>query len=134
MMWAGLGFFHFARRYSGNARNLTVCEASSPAHEEIPWYWSLFLQVLRCFNSLGSLPSITLRVLWVYQRGFPHSDIAGSKLARQLPDAYRSRTTSFIAFISQGIHRTPLDFPDGKSNNRVVCFFGVYALTIHDIL
>src|SRR3989338_2175872 len=42
--------------------------------------------------------------------GFPHSEISGSKVARHLPEAYRSYATSFIATFSQGIHRTPLNF------------------------
>ena len=44
----------------------------------------------------------------VYSIEFPHSEISGSKLARQLPEAYRSHATSFIASTSQGIHHTPL--------------------------
>ena len=48
--------------------------------------------------------------------GFPHSDINGSKLARQLPVAYRSHATSFIALWSQGIHHTLLDFLLGNLN------------------
>ena len=35
--------------------------------------------------------------------GFPHSDIFGSKLVRQLPEAYRSLLTSFIGILRQGI-------------------------------
>ena len=46
----------------------------------------------------------------VYSDGFPHSDISGSKVARHLPEAFRSRATSFFASSSQGIHRTPLGF------------------------
>ncbi len=42
---------------------------------------------------------------------FPHSEISGSKVARHLPEAYRSHATSFIAISSQGIHHTPLNFP-----------------------
>ncbi len=48
-------------------------------------------------------------------RGFPHSDISGSKVARHLPEAYRSHATSFIAISSQGIHHTPLNFLLGNS-------------------
>ena len=48
------------------------------------------------------------RVNAVYALGFPHSDIAGSKVARHLPDAYRRHATSFIASQNQGIHHTPL--------------------------
>src|SRR3989344_8568242 len=65
-------------------------------------------------------PSFTLRTLdfLLYKlrashvscehEGFPHSEISGSKVARHLPEAYRSYATSFIAFSSQGIHHTPL--------------------------
>ena len=42
-------------------------------------------------------------------KGFPHSDIAGSKVARHLPDAYRRHATSFIAIQCLGIHHTPLN-------------------------
>ena len=49
----------------------------------------------------------------VYTEGFPHSEISGSKVARHLPEAYRSHATSFIAVWNQGIHRTPL-FPIRK--------------------
>ena len=44
----------------------------------------------------------------VYIEGLSHSEIAGSKVAGHLPDAYRRQTASFIAFFSLGIHRTPL--------------------------
>ena len=65
-------------------------------------YWNVLLPRVYFFISYG----------WRYdditRHGLPHSDIAGSKLARQLPDAYRSHATSFIAFLCQGIHHTPL--------------------------
>ena len=41
---------------------------------------------------------------------FPHSDIAGSKVAQHLPAAYRSYATSFIAFRNLGIRHILL-FP-----------------------
>jgi hypothetical protein len=44
---------------------------------------------------------------------FPYSEISGSKIARHLPEAYRSFTTSFFAIRSQGIHHTPLALPLG---------------------
>ena len=53
----------------------------------------LFLEVLRCFSSPGSLSlSYVFRQVWLDMTlaGFPHSEIFGSKLARQLPEAYRS--------------------------------------------
>ena len=54
----------------------------------------LFLWVLRCFTSPRSLnpPYIFRRESLGHTRrpaGFPHSDIPGSKLAYQLPEAYR---------------------------------------------
>ena len=63
----------------------------------------LFLQVLRYFNSLRSLPFRD-----GHKTEFPHSDIHGSKVVRHLTVAYRSHTTSFIASYCQGIHRIPL--------------------------
>ena len=58
----GLGSFPFARRYSGNR-----C-------------FFLFLRLLRCFTSPGSLPYV---MDWrmddsISAAGFPHSDIPGS--------------------------------------------------------
>ena len=37
--------------------------------------------------------------------GFPHSDIHGSKLSRQLPVAFRSQTRPSSVLRRQGIHR-----------------------------
>ncbi len=69
----------------------------------------LFLQVLRWFTSLSSLPKtygFSSRILHFQRSGFPHSDsdqrlFAASRSFSQL-------TTSFIAFRRQGIHRVPL--------------------------
>ena len=71
-----MGCSRFARHYSGNR-----C-------------FFLFLRLLRCFSSPAYLHSP-----YVFRRGyprittggFPHSDIPGSKLDQQLPEAYRSR-------------------------------------------
>lgn len=64
--------------------------------------------------------AFTHRVIEGYSIGLPHSEISGSKLAKQLPEAYRSHATSFIAFFSQGIHHTPLlRTPVRNSENRV---------------
>ena len=60
--------------------------------------------------------------------GFPHSDIAGSKVARHLPDAYRRHATSFIAFQSLGIHHTPLIYYPSKSEHKIR--FGFYTIFI----
>ncbi len=43
-----------------------------------------------------------------HAKGLPHSEISGSTLIYQLPEAYRRLTASFIASYSQGIHRMPL--------------------------
>src|SRR3989344_3843937 len=98
---ARLGFCAFARRYSRNDNCF------------------LFLQVLKCFTSLGARSHLAVKVIKVYLMGFPHSEISGSKVARHLPEAYRSHATSFIAFWSQGIHHTLLDFLLG--NLRITC-------------
>ena len=65
----GLGSFPFARRYSGNR-----C-------------FFLFLRLLRCFSSPGSL-SYTMYLCksdTITRTGFPHSDIHGSKPAYGSP-------------------------------------------------
>ena len=53
----------------------------------------LFLWLLRCFNSPGYLhPNLAARRSSPMKaKGFPHSDISGSKVAQHLPEAYRSR-------------------------------------------
>ena len=53
----------------------------------------LFLQVLRCFTSLGLryCPyGFGAEQRGVTRAGFPHSDIPGSTLGWQLPEAFRS--------------------------------------------
>ena len=56
----------------------------------------------------GCALRIKFGVIPFYGMGFPHSDIPGSKVARHLPEAYRSHATSFFAVSSQGIHHMPL--------------------------
>ena len=59
----GLGSFHFARRYFGNR------------------FFFLFLRLLRCFSSAGSLP-YTMDLCMddrLLPAGFPHSEIFGSR-------------------------------------------------------
>ena len=69
-MLFGLGCFRFARRYSGNR----IC--------------FLFLQVLRCFSSLG-MPrqSYVFRLTYcsITNSGFPHSEIPGSQFTYNSP-------------------------------------------------
>ena len=65
-----MGYSRFARRYSGNR-----C-------------FFLFLQVLRCFSSLG-VPRMRYVFTQTYcsikNSGFPHSEISGSKLTYSSP-------------------------------------------------
>ena len=80
----GLGYCNFARRYFRNH------------------FCFLFLQVLRWFNSLGSLVSF-----YIFKRpykGFPHSDIPGSKPVWAAHRGLSQPTTSFIASRCLGIH------------------------------
>ena len=63
----GLGQSLFARHYLGNH------------------YCFLFLQVLRCFSSLGQHP---LRVWHLHCHGLPHSDISGSKVVCTSPKLF----------------------------------------------
>ena len=68
----GLGYFPFARRYLGNR------------------YCFLFLRVLRCFSSPGSLrESVTVSQCQdLTPDGLPHSDIRGSKVMCTSPQLF----------------------------------------------
>ena len=71
----GLGYFRFARHYSGNR------------------VFFIFLQLLRCFSSLGYLHCsyvFTTGYLRITIGEFPHSEIPGSKLTYSSPRQYRS--------------------------------------------
>ena len=58
---------------------------SLAATEEIIIYF-LFLQLLRCFNSLSSLfPAYVFSGQYI---GLPHSDISGSMLASSSPECF----------------------------------------------
>ena len=74
----------------------------------------LFLRLLRCFTSAG-IPLHCCRLLRINTIEFPHSEIAGSKVASHFPDAYRRHATSFIALISQGIHHSLITYPSINS-------------------
>ncbi len=89
---SGLGSSHFARRYSGNR------------------VFFLFLEVLRCFSSLGSLPPPMYSVTddWALpQPGFPIRTSSDQSLLAA-PRGLSQLATSFIASWRQGIHRSPL--------------------------
>jgi hypothetical protein len=130
---SGLGYSPFARRYSGNR------------------VFFLFLEVLRCFSSLGSRHAtygFSGGRLGITPAGFPHSGILGSKPAcgsprliaashalrrflapRHPPFALSSLTTNFIAYV----RRTSLGYtrestysvvkePRGQSRDSVYRF------------
>ena len=102
---SGLGYSPFARRYSGNR------------------VFFLFLEVLRCFSSLGSRRAtygFSDGRLGITPAGFPHSGILGSKPAcgsprliaashalhrflapRHPPFALSSLTTNFFAYFGE---------------------------------
>ena len=54
------------------------------------------------------------------RKGFPHSDISGSKVARHLPEAYRSHATSFIVSTESRHPPYALKFPIRKFKNHVI--------------
>ena len=59
-----------------------------PVRSPLLGEYFLFLQVLRCFSSLGALPPtyvFSRRILEVRSSGFPHSEIPGSKLVHSSP-------------------------------------------------
>ena len=59
-----------------------------PVRSPLLGKWSLFLQVLRCFSSLGALPLtyvFSRRMSEVRSGGFPHSEILGSTLVHSFP-------------------------------------------------
>ena len=59
-----------------------------PVRSPLLGKWSLFLQVLRCFSSLGALPPtyvFSRRMSEVRSGGFPHSEILGSTLVHSFP-------------------------------------------------
>lgn len=83
----------------------------------------LFLLVLRCFTSQGSLPlSLQDWVTEVCSAGLPHSETSGSKVIRHLPETYRSHIASFIASRSQGIHHMLLNFLLGNLKTTFLTF------------
>ena len=86
---SGLGCSRFVRHYSGNRIRF------------------LFLRLLRCFTSAGSL-----YLAYFIQQGVTNSYVSwvspfGNsriKACLPLPETYRSLATSFIASYRQGIH------------------------------
>jgi hypothetical protein len=83
----GLGYSPFARHYLGNH------------------YCFLFLCLLRCFSSAGSLSAQRQNDQMV---GLPHSEISGFSGYSAPTRSLSQPITSFIASESQGIHHTLL--------------------------
>jgi hypothetical protein len=90
----GLDFSRFARRYSGNIPPIGGLFSFPPLTEM--FYFS------------GCPPLHKEGAMSFCDIGFPHSEISGSKVARRLPEAYRSLATSFIGSLYQGILHEPL--------------------------
>ena len=80
------GFSDFARHYF---RNLG---------------WCLFLELLRCFSSPGSLRIPMYSVCDTFAGGFPHSEILGYSAYLPAPPSLSQAITSFVAYHCQGIH------------------------------
>ena len=83
----GLGSSAFARRYLRNR-----C-------------FFLFLRLLRCFSSAGSLriPMYSVTVTEVCSAGFPHSDICGSSDICSLPQLF----AAYHVFLRLSVPRHP---------------------------
>ena len=79
----------------------------------------LFLSVLRCFTSRGT-PLFVKKRYPLEVDEFPHSETSGSKAINRLPEAFRWLIASFIATLSQGIHRAPFMFLCGIMNTTII--------------
>ena len=81
---------YFVTRYGRTRDRLQRCDERV---KKIAHIFFLFLQLLRCFSSLGLLHYVyvfNIGYARMTARGLPHSDIPGSKCAWPLPEAYRS--------------------------------------------
>jgi hypothetical protein len=94
----GLGCSRFARHYSGNLSSQRLALISAPPGTEMFQFPGCRLS--RLFDSPGDARVLPGRVA-------PFGD-PRIKACLQLPEAYRSYTTSFIAYRRQGIHQKPL--------------------------
>ena len=110
----GLGSSAFARHYLQNR------------------VFFLFLQVLRCFSSLRSLPLHYFTCVWIdwffSQSEFPHSDIYGSNGYLLLTIAFRSLSRPSSALGAQVSSLCPLQL------NLLYFFFFAYLLFFSLIL
>ena len=93
---SGLGSFPFARRYLGNR------------------FFFLFLRLLRCFSSPGSLPCTIMALLPLFMHGYMESFHVGSPIQISAahgifapPRGFSQLITSFIGSQCQGIRPAP---------------------------
>jgi hypothetical protein len=105
----GLGCSAFARHYLRNH------------------YCFLFLWVLRCFSSPGSL-LLFQEMLRLHRSGLPHSEIHGS-ICITNPRGLSQFITSFIASESLGIPHTLL-FTSCNTKTQYSCLDNVQTLTL----
>ena len=108
----GLGFSAFARRYSRNLLRF------------------LFLQVLRCFNSLSVLLYLAIEMIQYCWIGFPHSDTSGSKPLCDSPELF----AAFRVLLRQSVPRHPplALFPLTSSFPHLctIIFFLYYSIVV----
>ena len=93
---SGLGSFPFARRYLGNR------------------FFFLFLRLLRCFSSPGSLPYTIMALLSLFMHGYMESFHVGSPIQISAahgifapPRGFSQLITSFFGSQCQGIRPAP---------------------------
>src|SRR5437763_14383704 len=106
----GLGCSLFARHYSGSRGFFP------------------FLRLLRCFSSPACLhlPYVFRQgYARITTRGFPHSDIPGSKVGQHLPGAFRSRPRPSSALSAKASTVCPCSL-DRKEH--VCCRYGVFKV------
>ena len=125
--------YHYSKQ-----KNVTHCDASVWAlscslatTNEI-----LFLRTLFSFppgTEMFYFPGYAIYVIRIQTTevvGFPHSETSGSKVARYLPEVYRHHATSFIAFLSQGIHHMLLIFRLGNLKTTIRGSFKPHVFTL----
>ncbi len=112
--WQDLGYCAFARHYLRNH------------------YCFLFLQVLRCFSSLGSLPDCSGSPAFS-GRGCPIRTSADQFVLAD-PRGFSQLITSFFASESQGLLHTPFltsIHPNFRRDAYVLAFSLLYSFTQH---
>lgn len=93
----GLGSSRFARRYLGNVPTLTLRDTRNVHVRSMSDELVSFPPGTEMFHFPGYAFRLYIEILRVCHKGFPHSEIFGSKVARHLPEAYRRHAASFIA-------------------------------------